>query len=243
MCAIRRETLADKRERINLEANISPLSEGKYGKILSLLGPPVTQRVMPRPGDVISCKAYVTGGQFSAVIPPHLMFVGVQDLEAPIDLNGKGLLQWLRILRTTPGYIGAWPKPGFVDWLPLRVGPPAPDGFSRLLFDVWRWQGGGFSVLSFQRQILDSIAPQLQIVETDDPAQVRIHIDDLAQSQLQDWINALYFQRAWQTSVANTRLLHALSQQLRVPPDQALSVAEKLLNTQLVCARRQVRTG
>lgn len=236
MAAIRRETLADKREHITIDARISPLAEEKYGKFLSILGPPVTQSVVPRAGDVISAQAFVTGGQFSAIIPPHLLFVGVQDLETPGDLSAKGLLQWLRLLRTTPGYLGAWPKPGFLDWLPFQGDPnPAVGGLSRLPFDAWRWQADGFSVLSFHRGVLDSVSPQLLIAEADEPAQIRVQVGNLDQSRLRGWVNSLYYQRAWQTSAANTQLLQALTQQLRVPTDQALTVAEALLDTQLVC--------
>jgi hypothetical protein len=164
-----------------------------------------------------------------------LLFVGVQDLAAPADLGNKGLLQWLRLLQTTPGYLGAWPKPGFIDWLPLRADAAPPDGLSRLLFDVWRWQGDGFSVLSFQRPVLDAVTPQLLIAESDDPAQLRIQIGDLSHSQLRDWINAAYYQRAWTTSLANSQLLDAFTQQLRVPPEETRAITERLLGTQLVC--------
>lgn len=234
--AIRRETLPGNRERMNLEANIPIFAEAKYGKYLSMLGPPVTQKVLPRPGDVISVQAAVTGGQYSAVVPPHLLFVGVKDQPLPnINPADAGLFQWIRLLRSVPGYIGAWPKPGFVDWLPLRNNQVTPDGFSRLPFDVWRWQGDGFSLLSFQRPILEDVVPQLAFAESDDPAQLRLHVADLSESQLSDGVNALYYQRAWQTSGANVLLLQSLTQQLRVPPDQALSTAESLLDTHLVC--------
>ena len=237
MAAIRREELGGKRERMTVEANISPVAEAKYGKYLSVLGPPVTQKVVPRAGDIIYGQASVTGGQFSALVPPHLLFFGVQDAAVPTDvIAAGGILQWLRTLQNVPGYLGGWPKPVFIDWLPLfRGNQVTPDGYSRLPFDVWRWQGDGFSVLSFQREILDAVVPQLLIAESDDPAQFRLHVGDLSQSQFKDAINVLYHQRAWQTSVANTKLLHSLTQQLRVPPEQSLAVAEKLLDTHLVC--------
>jgi hypothetical protein len=49
-------------------------------------------------------------------------------------------------------------------------------------------------------------------------------------------VAALDFQRAYQTSIGNTRLLHTISQQLGVPPTEALSTAESLLGVQLICA-------
>jgi hypothetical protein len=235
VAAIRRESLPDKRERLIIDANISPIAEEKYGKWLSMLGPPVTQRVVPRAGDVISAQAFVTGGQFSNLVPPHLLFVGVQDVPVEAPTGKPGLLQWLKIIRATPGYIGAWPKPGYLDWLLFRRDEIPPDGLMKLPFDAWRWQGDGFAVVSFQREVIDTVVPQLLIAEADDPAQLRIQVGDLAQSRLRDWVNGMYFERAWQTSVANTRLLHSLTQQLRVPPDQSLAVAEQLLDTHLVC--------
>jgi hypothetical protein len=180
-------------------------------------------------------QAHVTGGQASNLIPPHMLFVGVHDTPAAFNLNPTGLWQTLQILRSTPGYLGAWPKPGFLDWLPLRAREIPPDGFSRLLFDVWRWQGDGFSVLSFHRDVLENAVPQLRVVDAESPAQIRVRVGDLSQSQLQAWVNGLYYQRAWETSVANVRLLHSLNQQLRVPPDRALGTAEKILDTTLIC--------
>jgi len=35
------------------------------------------------------------------------------------DLPPKGLMQTLQLIRSTPGYLGGWPKPGFLDMLPL----------------------------------------------------------------------------------------------------------------------------
>jgi hypothetical protein len=220
-------------ERLSIDANISPIAEEKYGWILSLVGPPVTRRVAPREGDIASLQAHVTGGQ-RASLPPHLLFFGVQDVAPAFDGGTSGWWQTLRLLRTTPGYLGAWPKPGFLDWLPIQF-PPAPDGFSQLPLGLWRWQGDGFSVLSFHRDVLDTAVPQLRIEDTDQPAQVRLNIGDLSASRLRDWINWLYFQRARETSAANVQLLDALNQQLRVHPDESLKVAESLLNATLIC--------
>ena len=222
-------------ERLTVDANISPLAEEKYGWILSLLGPPVVQQIGRRDGDIISMQAHVTGGQASNLIPAHLLFLGVQDTPAAFDVNPKGIWQMLSILRSTPGYLGGWPKPGFLDWLPLRAGEVPPDGFTRLLLDVWRWQGDGFSVLSFHRNVLETTVPHLRIEDADSPAQIRVRIGDLSQSQLQGGINTLYYQRARQTSAANVRLFHSLTQQLRVPPENALVTAEKILDTKLIC--------
>ena len=146
-------------------------------------------------------------------------------------------MQTLNFLRSTPGYIGSWPRAGFLDLLPFNLGGSAPDanGFSRLPFGLWRRQGGGFSVLSFDPQLLANVTPQLRVVESETEAQIRLHVEDLSQSKIRPWITSLYYQRAIAASAGNTRLLHQLNQQLHVPMDQAKAVAEDLLDGEFVC--------
>jgi hypothetical protein len=71
---------------------------------------------------------------------------------------------------------------------------------------------------------------------TDRPAQIRIHVGDVSRSQLSRWLSFLNYERATQTSLGNAKLLHALSQQLRVPRNEALQTAESLLESTLVCS-------
>ena len=105
--------------------------------------------------------------------------------------------------------------------LPLNLGGSRPDpyGFSKLLFGLWRRQGEGFSVLSFDYNLLAQVTPQLRVVEAEQPAQIRLHVGDLSQVKFAEWLNATYYQRAWQASAGNTRLLQTLNQQLHVPTE------------------------
>ena len=224
-------------ERVAIDADISPLAEEKYGWLLSLLGPPSTHQIAPVPGDIISVQAMVKGGFLRPEIPAHHLFLGVQDLEVPPNFRNAGLLQTLLLIRQTPGYLGSWPKLGFLDLLPLELaGRHSLDGFSQLPLGVWRWQGADFSVLSLQRPVLEYAAAHLRPQVADNPAQVRVRVGNLAESRLTGFINALNYRRARQASEGNARLFHCLSQQLRVPPEQSLDVAERLLDTHLVCA-------
>jgi hypothetical protein len=140
-------------------------------------------------------------------------------------------------LQTTPGYLGAWPKTGFLDILPLGLGGTQPDaeGYSQLPLGIWRRQWDAFSVLSLDPDILAHATHYVGPEETGDLAQIRIHIGDLSQARLQTWVNNLNYTRAVQASMGNAKLLHLLSQQLAVPRDRALQVAEQLLDAQLVC--------
>jgi hypothetical protein len=225
------------RERLVIDANVSPLGEEKYGWLLSLLGPANNRRVTPAPGDIISVQGWVTGGMLSALIPPHHLLLGVQDIPVDAELPPRDIFQVLRLLRATPGYLGAWPETGFLDRLPLNfASAPDMEGFSTLPFGLWRWQGNAFSLLSFHRNVLSHVGPRLLVEETESPAQIRAHVGDLAGSHLANLVTALNYQRAYQASLGNVRLLHALSQQLGVPREQALKTANQLLDTQLVCS-------
>ncbi len=238
MMGIRRYAMEGERmERIVIDAHVSPFGQEKYGWIMSLLGPPTPVRISPAPGDIITAQASVKGGLLSPQVPPHHLFLGVQDSVPLTDLQATGFLKTLKILQTTPGYLGAWPKPGFLDWLPLRLGGGPPDafGYSRLPFGVWRRQWDVFSALSFDPELLAHVTPHLVPEEAENDAQIRIYVGDLSTAQLRAWVNALTYARAHQASLGNAKLLHAFSQQLVVPREDALSEAEQLLDAKLVC--------
>jgi hypothetical protein len=225
------------RERIVIDGNISPLDEGKYGWLFSILGPPTRQMVTPAAGDVVSVQAAVRGGVLLPRIPPHQLFLGIQDIPPLSSTPTAGLLQTLNLLRATPGYLGSWPAAGFLDILPFNLGGtvPDPNGFSRLPLGLWRRQGGGFSVLSFDPQLLADVTPQLRVVDSEIEAQLRVHVEDLSQSRIRPWIETLYYSRGLAASAGNSRFLTLLSQQLQVPIEDARGTAEQLLDAKLVC--------
>lgn len=223
-------------ERLVIDANVAPFAEQKYGWIMSLLGPPTNERITTAPGDIISFQASVRGGLLSPNVPPHHLFLGIQDSVPATDLKPGGLLKTLRMLQTTPGYLGAWPKPGFLDWLPPGLaGEPDIYGFSQLPLGLWRRQFEGFSVLSFNRDVLAHVTDYLDPVPAENAAQIRLHVGDLSTSQLSAWVNAMLFERASQASAGNVQLLHTLTTQLGVPAAEAKETAERLLGAKLIC--------
>jgi len=236
--AIQRTALDDKgRERIVIDGNINPLDETKYGWLLSLLGPPTRQMITSAAGDVVSVQASLRGGLLVPRIPPHQMFLGIQDLPPPTEAAPSGLLQTLNLIRGTPGYIGSLPAAGFLDLLPFNLGGSQPDanGFSKLPFGIWRRQGGGLSVLSFDPQLLANVTPQLRVVESEVEAQLRLHVEDLSQSKIRPWIVSLYYQRGLTASAGNSKFLSILNQQLHVSLADAKQTAEDLLDAKLIC--------
>ena len=238
MVGVRRFALDDKgRERIHVDAHILPLDETKFGKWASMIGPPTTQMILPLSDDAITVQAGIRGGLVFPHVPPHIMFVGVKDLPAPGVGRSQGLLGMLQLAKSTPGYLGAWPKPGFMDMLPFGLaGRPDPFGFSQVpLINLWRWQGDAFSVLSFDPNILVGVAREVRMVDAEIPAQVRAHAGDLSQSQLTEFLNSLSYQRSLAASKGNAKFMHLLVQQFHTPLEQAKVTAERLIDAKLIC--------
>jgi len=225
-------------ERLVIDAHLSPFAEQKYGWLTSLLGPPTRTKISPAEGDILTVQAVVKGGLLVPTIPPHHLFLGVQDMDPLADRPGTGLLPSLLALRSAPGYLGAWPKPGFLDLLPLGLGggPPDANGYSALPLGVFRRQWDAFSALAFDPNVLAQVTLQLAVAEAEDDAQVRVRVGDVSQAKVQSWVNSLAYSRARQASVGNVKLLHSLSQQLGVPRQDALEAAEGLLDAKLLCS-------
>lgn len=224
-------------ERVIVDANVSPIAEEKYGWILSSLGPPTTHELKPTSNDIISMQAMVKGGSLSDGVPPHHLFLGIKDSDIPVSPWPSGLLKTIQLLQTAPSYLGAWPKLGFLDWLPFGLaGQPDLAGFSKLPLGAVRWQGDGFSVVSFQQSVLEQTVPELEFVPTDNAAQIRVRIGDLSRSNLSNWINVQNYERAFLASAGNVRFMRLLSSQFKVPGADAREIAERIFNSQLVCA-------
>ncbi len=237
LMAVKRETLdGPRQERLTIDAIISPLSGTKYEWYLSLLGEPTRHRLAPPAGNLVSLEASLGGGLLFPAVPPHTLFLGVQDrpvLRSMPPGDAPGLWQ---TFRTLPAYLGAWPKPGFLDMLPPRIiGSTPAEGITPLLLGIWRWQGRGFSVLATDPEILQQVDQEIGFQELDQPAQFRARVGDLSHAQFRNWIDAWAFTRGRNATTANTLLLATLTQQLGVPQADALEVAERLLDAQLVC--------
>ncbi len=239
MVGIKRFALnEDRLERIVVDARVSPLHEEKYRWLTSLLGPPIEQRMSVPAGSIVSAQMSVRGGLLFPHIPPHILFVGVQDMVPASDLKPEGFFEILRLLQTTPGYLGAWPKPGFLDMLPLGLGGGPPDtlGYSRLLLGLWRRQWDAFSTLSFDYRVLSDVTPQLRVEPSEGEAQVFIDVGDLSTAEFSTWVTAMNYARARQATLGNLNFLHAMSQQFRIARQDVLGATEDLIDARLICS-------
>ena len=238
LIAIKRYDHREKVERVVFDARLAPFGEQKYGWLMSMLGPPLQHEIGATPNDIIRLQASIRGGSANSNVPPHQIFAAVQDeVDPSVDLRPTSILRVLQAAREAPGYLGAWPNPGYTNWMPALGGQPDAWGYtySRLL-KLWRLQWDGYSVLSFDQNRLESLKPHLRVVETERASQIRLVIGDLAHSNLRGWANTLNYRRSWQTSIANVKLLNLLTQQFRVSPESARTVVERMLDVELVCS-------
>lgn len=225
-------------EKVTFEGYLAPFEADKYGWIARQLGAPTPVEIAMPADDAISVQAHVRGSAILGTSEYHL-FGGIKDLAPPDVSTGLGLIKALQLLRSAPAYIGGWPKPGVIDQLPLGIGQalsqPDAFGYSKMFGGLWRWQDGAFSVLSFNRAILEDAVPQLAALEAEDMAQARLRVASLDGGQLADWINAFWYERGWKASQANARFLDTVHGQLKVPAEDCMQVAGRLLDLELQC--------
>lgn len=243
--SLKREPLNDQGlDRLNIELVISPYLREHYGPVGKWLGEPSHRTVRPIPGDIVFFNAVMgkalAGGPPEA--PDYLLFGGLRDFKLPLTRDGDKLRFALgpRPLQFIEGYIGAWPFSGVLALANgLHNGPPREDafGFSPVALGLaWQRRWGDFTVLSLSREMLEFVTPQLEVVEVEDPAQLRLHVVDLNEVGAARSLDALAFMRAREATVSNSRFINRLADQLRVPRSQSRAVGEDLLEAQFVSA-------
>ncbi|MEC9092178.1 MAG: hypothetical protein VX438_05695 [Planctomycetota bacterium] len=239
VATIKRERLDRKgRERLSFSANVSCLLGKKAEFFTGLLGSPTQYKHGTSPNDIINLHASINGGLLFKNVPPHQIFVCIQDEPTPpITVMPAGFFSWLQLLKGFPGYVGASPKPGFLDiWTP-QLARPDETGFSYSnLLGVHRMQDGDYSVLSSDKRRLERLKPSLGAIKAETYGQIHVNVGDLSTSQIVPLINTLFYQRALQASLGNIKLLNAMSQQLKVDSLFARSEVEKLIDGKLVCS-------
>ena len=237
MVGVRRDMLQQTPavERLSVHAEISPFRPEKYGWMAEQLGPPTKMAIQFAPDDIAAVQAHVTLDRLGA--PTHL-FAAIKDSNPPDPDAIDGLWDSYQALQSVPGYLGAWPQPGALDRLPLGLGRGQPVGpnLNRLIGGVYRYTGGGFSILSFYPDLLRASLSHLAAIDVEDSAQIRAHVGNLVGSRLEDWVNAQLYDRAAETSVAGANFLSMMTRQLHVAPEDAQQVAEQILGGRLQCS-------
>jgi hypothetical protein len=222
-------------QRLDIHAEVAPLVGEKYGSIARQLGPPTRVKIDFAPDDIVAAQAHVVSDQLNGTIPPHHLFAAIKDAALPAPEQFDGILKTYQALRGLPGYLGAWPQPGLLDRLPLGLGrgQVVGPGLTRLIGGVYRYQGGGFSIVSLQSDVLLASLPFLAATEAENDAQVRLHVGNLRGSQLEGWVNQQIYQKSTESSRAGASFLSLLTRQLRIPASEANRVAGELLGGKL----------
>jgi hypothetical protein len=234
--ALSRENIGERgQQTLSFEARVQPFGEEKYGWLTNFLGPPMQELVRTDEDSLLTAQASVNVG-FLLEAAPHRLFVTMSNL--PPKPLSKAPDQWtaLDMVKNAPGYLGAWPKPGFLDLLPIGLGgQPDAFGFTRSLLGLWRWQGRGFSVLSFDPDLLAQASESLNLVAHNEPSHFHIRVGDLGQSQLRPWLEQVRYWRAREATLGNVRLINQTICQLGIPSAEARTYTENLLDVDLIC--------
>lgn len=258
--AVRRVATSEPgREQVTLDIRMLPLAENADKFVRPALGPAGTQRIAPLPGDVASLEISSSGNGFLKSFassggggqPAHI-FAGVLNA---YDASGAGqlpgvagtqlpgivgkVLEGFSIVESLRWYIGGWPSPGGLQQLGVGDSNAQVDaegfGFAK---GLWQRQistaNGPITVASNKRDVVAEVAGGLNIVDTAQPAQIWLQIDDISNTRFAGLANQVGYMLARGVSRGNERFLHRMTTQLGVPPDQALDAGQKLLDARLI---------
>ncbi len=233
---IHRDELAPGLERISVDVHLQRYSTTNLVSWTKKLGPPSPLRLAPIAGDVVSASV-VLGGILGGGEPFHV-FAGVRDGQVPLVVEGGGLRTATAFTEAVEAYLGAWPKPQFLQQ--LLGGPQGPydaDGYARAvgLFDLWMRRADDFLLFSFKRYVLAEVGAQLAMVEAARPAQAWLVLQDLVGTQYQQVATALAYARSRETSASGSRFMNSLVQQLHVDKRAAKPLASELVGGDFVC--------
>jgi hypothetical protein len=102
------------------------------------------------------------------------------------------------------------------------------------LFDLWMRRADDFFLFAFQREVLMEVGPQLAMVEAARPAQVRFRLDDLSKKQIETVVSGFGYSRERAATASGSRFMNSLVTQLHAPPEEALTIAEQLVDGKFV---------
>ncbi len=220
----------------------TPLEGLKLGRLPEILGEPSADRVAAVDGDVVRAEFVLDSPPLLPLLAggdaePHHLFLGVRDFRSPLVIERGRLGPGAVPAELVRMYLGAWPKPGL---LKIFSGPELADGPEPVPVgeDADRWQAkrDDFLVMSFKPDLVREVLPQLSMAPADRPAQIWIDVADLTGKDLAATVSALGYMRARETSVSACRLMNTLANQLHVPREACLDVAEGLVDGKFVCA-------
>jgi hypothetical protein len=246
IAAVRRTPLDQPgRERLTIEVVMTPYHRGTYG-FATLLGPPTTSARAPIAGDVASLDVVMSGRLVAQLtgqpVQPVHAFAALRDFRFPFTIQQGRVVPNNAPVNLARGYLGVYPKPNILDRF---VGGPeelvfddegyAPPAEDAMIDDCWQRRFAEWGVISFQRDVLAEVTPQLSMTDRQRPAQVRLRVEDLRDKAICEFVNALGYQQARLASASGSRFMNSLARQLRVPPAECRATAETLVGGTFRC--------
>ena len=218
----------DKREQVVIDARMTPLQRKRIEMLAKLVGPITKDQLAAVPGNM---------GSFEASLTNQRMFGGLRDVPPPNDVIDGRFMPWLKLLNSVSGYLGYQGDPGFLQLLELMFVGSQQDanGYKRSVIGLYRLQYGTYALFSFRPEVLAEVAPQLHFEPARQPAQLRLHVNDVSGARITTFLNNWGYARTRETALGNLRLIHSLDQQLHVPVKDCREAAEFLLAAKLVC--------
>lgn len=225
--ALQRSSPEKKLEKVVIDARMMPFSRSNFERLQERFGPADTYQLAPIPQNL---------GSFEAVLKDQRIFGGLQDINPPgTGTEGSWLLGGL-FRDVLVGYLGADGPLGPLRLLNLGLfSQTDAAGFAQSALGGWRLSMDNITLFSFQQEVLANVASQLQYIEVEKPAQLRIDVGDVTQARITPMLNDLGYARTAETSRGNLRLMHQLNQQLNVPVAECRETAEDLLDARMIC--------
>jgi hypothetical protein len=233
---LRKTDAADGTKLITSEFRIEPLSGLKQQLIPFKLGAPSSEQLAPVEGDLIAAelvldtKVPILGGDTE----PHHLFGALRDYRSPLAVEQGELRPSVVNSELFRGYIGAWPRPGLLKMLVNENDPPPPAA-EQLADDLWQAGRDDFLLISFKQDVVDEVLPQLAMIPAERKAQIRLHIADFTGTEFSQTLTAIGYMRTRDASVAASRLMNSLANQLHVPRPECRELAERLIDGKCVC--------
>lgn len=234
---VQRRPLEGGGETMAIEAVAEPLDGLKIDKLRDRLGKPDENHLRPVTGDVIAFEAVLnmalplSGGQRET----HHLFGALRDFRSVLTVDNGRVEMGERPAEVVRGYIGAWPKPGILQWFTGSDSPPPGSEPEPLGEQLWQAQQNEFLLITFKPEVANEVLPQLAVVPAERPAQAWLRIDDLTGKQLTEAVNAFGYKRARDTSVAGSRMMNSLANQFHIPRPSCRELAERLVDGTFVC--------
>lgn len=227
--ALKRQTAAQGRQRITVDVHITPYARRHYQSLADSLGNANAWKLIPLKGDL--AQGSINFGERAGFVRDQFGFAGVRDLSkeaSDFKIENGRVYETV----TPPIYYGLLSQQSLsTDSANDRkekdgqANRPKQKSLSASSIFFYPFEAPD------QAEIRENL--KMQKVET--PAQLRVWINRLADTQIAKIINAHAYLRARRASAGNTRFLHVLTEQFQVEPKAALDIAERVMGADLVC--------